>query len=121
MECNPDSWRLGTLRITANYACLLCSNFGQGTRDIWQAQTIALDIPASVRVLHLYTFAIDGFMGSRTKYRPTLTGASLRELHVDLNTWDATLVRMRRSAHSPQLLTRMFYTHAQADQSACTR
>ncbi len=86
-----EEWRLQTLRLTPQFACLLCSNAGQGLPGIVRPQTVSLDIPASVRKLHLRSF--DGFIKSTIKYRPALLGASVRELHVDLDTWDATWVR----------------------------
>ena len=49
------------------------------------------DIPASVSVLHLYSFG--KLVGSGIKYRPAVATGALQELHIDINTWDATMVR----------------------------
>ncbi len=87
-----EDWRLRSLRLTPQFAPLLCSSSGRGLPGIVRMHTVTLDIPASVQILHLYSFS--GLTGPTINYRPALTGSSLRELHVDLDKWDAALVRM---------------------------
>ena len=78
-----EGWQTDTLRLSPQYACLLSSSSAD--------RATTFDVPASVRVLHLLSCRGIYYAAG---HRPMPTGPGLRQLHVDLNAWDAKPVRM---------------------------
>ena len=75
-----------TLRLTPRFVTVFSSSWV----SLEEPRTAPFLVPASVRVLHLLS---RGSFERRTTYTPTLAGASLRELRIDTDAWDAAAVR----------------------------
>ena len=91
-----EPWRTRTLRLTPQFACLASGDIAGDAESRQPGQTATFTVPASVRTLHLS--AASGRRESDAKLRPTLAGASLQELNIDLDAWDAAVVRIPTEA-----------------------
>ena len=88
-DYSHELWRTDTLRLTPQFACLVSGNLAEDRANAQQGQSATFTVPASVRNLHLLS------AGDRreTKPRPILAATPLQELNIDLDAWDAAVVR----------------------------
>jgi len=86
--CASEGWHTHTLRLAPQFAALFSGASG-GWAGLEWPRTAPFPVPASVRVLHLLS---PGLYRIRTRYTPTLAGASPQELHIDTDAWDKTTV-----------------------------
>ena len=88
-DYTSEPWRTHTLRLTPQFACLVSGSLAEDSVNSQHGQSATFTVPASVRNLHLLS------AGDRrdTKLRPILAAAPLQELNIDLDAWDAAVVR----------------------------
>jgi len=89
-DYSHEPWRTHTLRLTPQFACLVSGNLAEDSANAQHGQSATFTVPASVQTLHLQS------AGDRreTKLRPILAAAPLQELNIDLDAWDAAVVRI---------------------------
>ena len=89
-DYSHEPWRTHTLRVTPQFMCLVSGNLADDRNSAYHGEFPTFTVPASVETLHLLTSP----KRSEVRYRPILTGTTLRELHIDLDSWDAAVVRV---------------------------
>lgn len=88
-DYSHEPWRTQTLRVTPQFMCLVSGNLADDRDNAHQAAFPTFTVPASIQNLHLLTSP----KRSEVRYRPLLTDVLLRELRIDLDSWDAAVVR----------------------------
>ncbi len=89
-------WQTRALCLPPEASCLF-----RHSRGVVHGQAVVFDVPASVSVLRLLSNH-GCYRGA--KFRPAVTGALLRELHVDISAWDIRSVSTAPCVQVPPLL-----------------